>query len=186
MAGLPLASSRAGRSGSAMQWPRSNLALAAALALAACTAELDWREFTSPEGGFTVMLPSKPARESRELVLAGGKTTMHMVSAHAPEMAFGVGYADLPPGTPPERAVEEGRAALLKNIGGRVIAERALEGVTGFEFEAEGAAEGNPMRLAARVLVAGNRYYQVVLVARAARAGEVDRTLFPGSFRLAR
>jgi hypothetical protein len=169
-----------------MRWLRSSLALTAALAVAACFAELDWREFTSPEGGFTVMLPSKPARESRELVLAGGKTTMHMVSAHAPEMAFGVGYADLPAGTTPERAVEEGRAALLKNIGGRVVAERTLDGVTGVEFEAEGAAEGNPMRLAARVLVSGNRYYQVVLVARAARAGEVDRTMFPGSFRLVR
>jgi hypothetical protein len=169
-----------------MRWLPHSLALAAALALAACYAELDWREFISPEGGFTVMLPSKPARESRELVLAGGRTTMHMVSAHAPEMAFGVGYADLPPGTDPARALDEGRTALVRNIGGRVTAERALEGITGVEFEAEGAAEGNPMRLAARVLVSGNRYYQVVLVARAARAGEVDRTIFPGSFRLIR
>ena len=169
-----------------MRWPRLSLALGAALALAACYAELDWREFNSPEGGFTVMLPSKPARESRELVLAGGKTTMHMVSAHATEMAFGVGYADLPQGTDPTRALDEGRAALVKNIGGRVTAERTLEGVVGVEFEADGEAGGNPMRLAARVIVAGDRYYQVVLVARAARAGEVDRTIFPGSFRLLR
>jgi hypothetical protein len=167
-----------------MRWPRLSLALAAALAVAACYADLDWREFTSPEGGFAVMLPSRPARDSRELVLAGGKTTMHMVAAHAPEMAFGVGYADLPPGTDAARAVEEGRAALVRNIGGRVTAERRLEDPPGVEFEAEGAAEGNPMRLAARVVVAGNRYYQVVLVARAARAAEVDRTIFPGSFRL--
>lgn len=163
---------------------RISVAFAAALALAACYADLDWREFTSPEGAFTVLLPSKPARASRELALGGATTTMHMVSAHAPEMAFGVGYADLPPGTDPARVLVEGRAALVKNIGGRVTAERALDGVTGVEFEAEGAAEGNPMRLTGRVLVAGNRYYQVVVVARAARAGEVDRTIFPGSFRL--
>ena len=167
-------------------WPRLGLALAAALALAACSPELDWREFRSPEGGFSVLLPGKPARESRELVVAGARTTMHMVSAHAPEMAFGVGYADLPPGTDPARALEEGRAALVKNIGGRVTAERRLEGVPGVEFEAEGAAEGNPMRLAARVVVSGNRYYQAVLVGRAARVAEVDRTMFPGSFRLLR
>jgi hypothetical protein len=166
-----------------MKWLRCS-ALVAALALGACYADLDWREFASPEGGFTVMLPSKPARDSRELVLAGVKTTMHMVAAHAPEMAFGVGYADLPPGTEPARVIDEGRTALLKNIGGRVTAERRLESPPGVEFEAEGAAEGNPMRLVARVLVAGNRYYQVVLVARAARADEVDLTIFPGSFRL--
>jgi hypothetical protein len=169
-----------------MRWPRLSLALAATLALAACYPELDWREFNSPEGGFTVMLPSKAARESRELVLAGGKTTMHMVSAHAPEMAFGVGYADLPTGTDPARALDEGRAALVKNIGGRVTAERALAGVTGVEFEADGEAGGNAMRLAARVIVSGNRYYQVVLIARVTRADEVDRTIFPGSFRLIR
>jgi len=172
-----------------MRWPwrnRTLLALAAALALAACYAELDWREFTSPEGGFTVMLPSKPARESRALLLAGGQTTMHMVSAHATDMAFGVGYADLAPGTDPGRALDEGRAALLRNIAGRVTVEHPLDGVTGVEFEAEGSAEGNPMRLAARLLVSENRYYQVVLVARAARAGEVDRALFPGSFKLTR
>jgi hypothetical protein len=67
-----------------------------------------------------------------------------------------------------------------------VLAERALPGVTGVEFEALGAAQGNPMRLVARVLVSGDRYYQVVLVARSARADEVDRTIFPGSFRLLR
>src|SRR5262245_52965811 len=126
-----------------MQWPRSSIVLAAALAVAACYAELDWREFTSPEGGFAVMLPSRPARESRELVFAGKPTTMHMVSAHATEMAFGVGYADLPPGADPGRAADEGRVALLRNIDGVVLAERALPGVTGVEFEAQGAAQGN-------------------------------------------
>ena len=39
---------------------------------------------------------------------------MHMVSAHAPEMAFGVGYADLPPGTDPARA--EFRDKLVDSI----------------------------------------------------------------------
>jgi hypothetical protein len=169
-----------------MRWSWFSPLLAVVLALAACYADLDWREFTSPEGGFSVLLPSKPARDSRELELAGVKTTMHMVAAHAPEMAFGVGYADLPPGTDPARVLDEGRAALVRNIAGRVTAERELDGAAGVEFEAEGTAEGNPMRLAARVLVAGNRYYQVVLVARAARADEVDRTIFPGSFRLVR
>jgi hypothetical protein len=171
-----------------MRWARLSLPIGAATAvlLAACYAELDWREFTSDEGRFTVMLPSKPARESRELVFAGKPATMHMVSAHATEMAFGVGYADLPSGTDPGRAVDEGRVALLRNIDGVVLAERALPGVTGVEFEALGAAQGNPMRLVARVLVSGDRYYQVVLVARSARADEVDRTIFPGSFRLLR
>jgi hypothetical protein len=34
--------------------------------------------------------------------------------------------------------------------------------------------------------VGGDRYFQAVLIARAERAGEVDPTLFPGSFRVFR
>jgi hypothetical protein len=168
--------------------PRAALLVAAVLCLAACSAEFDWREFTSPEGRFTVMLPGRPARESREVVLAGTKASLQMVSAQARGMAFGVGYADLAPGTDPARAIAEGREALLRNINGRVIGERPIEadGTRGVEFQAEGVAQGNPMRLAARLVVAGDRFYQVALVARAERASEVDPTLFPGSFRVLR
>jgi hypothetical protein len=164
------------------------IAAAAVLCLAACSAELDWREFTSPEGRFAVLLPGRPARESREVMLGGVKTPMHMTSVQVSGMAFGVGYADLPPGADATRAVAEGRDALLRNIGGRVTAERPidLDGARGIDLQAAGAAQGAAMHLAARLVVGGDRYFQAVLIARAERAGEVDPTLFPGSFRLVR
>ena len=162
------------------------LAAVAALCLAACSAELDWREFSSTEGRFAVMLPGRPARESREIALAGAKVTMHMTAVQMSGMAFGVGYADLPPGTDAARAITESRDALVRNIGGRVTVERpvALAGARGIEFQADGSAQGAPMRVAARIAVAGDRFYQVAFVGRAERAGEVDPTLFPGSFRV--
>ncbi len=160
----------------------------AVLCLAACSAELDWREFTSPEGRFAVMLPGRPARDSREVALAGAKVPMHMTSVQMSGMAFGVAYADLPPGLDGERVVAEGRDALVRNIGGRVTAERpiVLDGARGIEFQAEGTAQGAAMRISARIAVAGDRFYQVVFVGRAERATEVDPTLFPGSFRVLR
>ena len=39
------------------------------------------------------------------------------------------------------------------------------------------------MRLAARVLVTGERFYQVVVVGREDRAGAADTALFLGSFK---
>jgi hypothetical protein len=162
------------------------LAAAAALGLAACAPELDWREFSSPEGRFAVMLPGRPAHVAREVPLAGAKVPMHMASVQVTGMAFGVGYADLPPGTDAARAIAESRDALVRNIGGRVTAERpvALAGARGIDFDAEGAAQGTPMRIAGRMVIAGERFYQVALIARAERAAEVDPTLFPGSFRI--
>jgi hypothetical protein len=160
----------------------------AALCVAACAPELDWREFASLEGRFAVMLPGRPAREAREVTVAGARVPMHMTSVQASGLAFGVGYADLPPGTDGARALAEGRDALVRNIAGRVTAERpvAIDGARGIEFQADGSAQGNAMRIAARVAVAGDRFYQVVLVGRAERVGTVDPTLFPGSFRLMR
>jgi len=160
----------------------------AVLCLAACSAELDWREFTSPEGRFAVMLPGRPARDLREVALAGAKMPMHMTSVQVSGMAFGIGYADLPPGVDAERVIAEGRDALVRNIGGRVTAERpvAVDGARGIEFQAEGSAQGAAMRISARMAVAGDRFYQAVFVGRAERAGEVDPTLFPGSFRVLR
>ncbi len=168
--------------------PVRHFAAAAALCLAACAPELDWREFTSPEGRFAVMLPGRPARDAREIPLAGAKVPLHMSSVQVSGMAFGVGYADLPPGADVARVLAEGRDALVRNIGGRVTAERpvALEGARGIEFQAEGSAQGVAMRVSARIAVAGDRFYQVVFVGRAERAGEVDPALFPGSFRLLR
>ena len=167
---------------------RRFVAASVVLCLAACSAELDWREFTSPEGRFAVMLPGRPAHDSREVTLAGAKAPMHMTSVQVSGMAFGVGYADLPPGVDAERVIAESRDALVRNIGGHVTAERpvALDGARGIEFQAEGSAQGAAIRILARIAVAGDRFYQVVFVGRAERAAEVDPTLFPGSFRVLR
>jgi hypothetical protein len=163
-------------------------AAAVAVCLAACSPEFDWREFASPESGFAVMLPGRPTHESRDVTLAGASAPMHMTSVQRSGIAFGVGYADLPPGADAARAVAETRDALVRNIGGRVTAERPIEldGVRGIEFQADGSAQGTAMHLAARIVVAGDRFYQAVLIARAGRAAEVDPLLFPGSFRVVR
>lgn len=165
---------------------RRGLAILAVALLSGCYPELDWREFGSPEGRFAVLLPGKPTHESREVILAGITTQMDMFSVNVPGMAFGIGYADLPPGAEPVRAVAGGRDALLRNISGRITAERELElhGARGVEFEAVGTARDAPMRLAARVLVGGGRFYQVVFVGREDRAGAADTALFLSSFKL--
>lgn len=154
--------------------------------LAACYPELDWREFSWPQGRFTVLFPSRPAEATRDITLAGASTRMQMLSARIEGMAFGVGYADLPAGVTPAAALTDGRDALVRNIGGTITTERdvAIEGAAGRELFAEGRSGEQPMVLAARLFIAGNRYYQVVFIGRKDRAQEVDTSLYLGSFKL--
>ena len=163
------------------------LALLAAGFLAACAPELDWREVASPEGGYAALFPAKPELESREVTIGGTRLALTMASVRKAGMAFGVAHAELSAdGADRARLLDAARDALVRNIGGRITAERtvAVGGYTAREFVADGTAGGEPMHLAARVLAADRRFYQVVFIGREERAAEADVNLFLGSFRL--
>jgi hypothetical protein len=164
---------------------------ALALVLAGCYPELDWRELAWEEGHLKVLLPSKPSRSSREVLLAGQKVSMEMLQSQRPGMAFGVAWSPLPDGER-KAVLDAARDALLRNIDGRLVAERevTVRGTDspGREFIGEGVVAGTPMLLAARVIavpgVAGGRFYQVVFVGRKDRAENVDLPLYLGSLTL--
>jgi hypothetical protein len=162
------------------------IALLAVAALAACYPELDWREFAWPEGGFAVLLPGKPHRETRDVAFAGSMVRMQMFAVQVSGMAFGVAYADLPKGADANRTLAEGRDALLRNVAADRVSQRAVEipGAQGIEIEALGGAPDAQRRLAARVLIAGSRYYQIAFIGRDERAAAVDTALYLGSFKL--
>jgi|APFre7841882724_1041349.scaffolds.fasta_scaffold01396_6 hypothetical protein len=166
---------------------RRLLALAAALLVAACYAELDWRELHWEEGGVKAMLPAKPAKFTRDVVIAGGTVPMQMLQVQLKGMAFGIAFAPLPPGDP-AKALASARDVLVQNIDGRVVAEREVEvpGATakGREFRAEGTVAGTPMLLAGRVAADRDRLYEVVFVGRKDRAEGVDLDLFLSSLRI--
>jgi hypothetical protein len=166
---------------------RGALALLVTALLAACYPELDWREVSSTEGGYAVLLPAKPERATREVMIGDMRLVLHMASVHKNGMAFGIAHATLPSVTADGgRLLADARDALVRNIGGRITAERTvlIGGRPAWEFAAEGTAEGEPMRLAARLLATNDRFYQVVFVGRAGRGTESDVSMFLESFRL--
>jgi hypothetical protein len=182
MSAISIASERA-----AWRLVRGALAIAAALLLGACYPDLDWREVSSTEGGYAVLLPAKPERATREVAIGGRRLVLNMASVHKEGMAFGVAYATLPAATTEQdKLLADARDALVRNIGGRLTTDRTLEiaGNPGREFVAEGTAEGEPMRLAARVLATNDRFYQIVFVGRSGRGAESEVSMFLESFRL--
>jgi len=165
------------------------LVAALALLVAACYPELDWREVTSARGGYSVLMPAKPEEVSREVALGGVSLTMTMSSVRRDGMAFGAAYADISDGSVRDaQLLAAARDALVRNIAGRVTVDREISigGAAGREFYADGMVDGKALRIAARVLVAGHRFYQVAFVGPADRLAQSDLDLFLGSFRLLR
>ena len=157
------------------------------LLLAACSAELDWRELHWEDGKLKLMLPGKPSKSARDVVLGGEKVGMQMLQTQMSGMAFGIAYAPLPPGDP-AALLTGARDALLRNIEGKLVAEREVEvrgaPSKGREFTGEGVVAGTPMVLAARVVAANGRFYQIVFVGRKDRAERVDLPLYLDSLTL--
>lgn len=139
------------------------------LALAACSPTYDWREVYGADPAFTAAFPAKPAIETRSIDLAGTQVAMTMTSASVSGNVFAVGSARLASEADVPAALNAMKAALLKNIGGKIISEKSSGGSM-IEIEAIGSlASGNgnqPRFLAARFVAEGGRIYQVVAMGR--------------------
>lgn len=158
--------------------------LAIVLLLSGCHADLDWRELRSDEGRFSVWLPARPFQESRPLSGRSEQVLMHQWSARALDTVFAVGYADFPrlePGT----AIEI-RDALLANVAGKILKESAisLPGAQGRETIAAGRSGSNPLSLRLRLLVNGDRLYEIATLGKPGAVPEGDLDTFFESFRL--
>ncbi len=175
-----------------LRWSHWFGVLASAALLAGCFNTLDWREFRSADGRFTVTLPGKVLHDKRELTTPAGTLSMHMDSVSAGSAIFGVGYADYPPSyfarVRAETVISGLRDALVKNIGGGKIIEVPISGkpYQGISLHADGGQGEHKLILDARLLVSGNRLYQVVAIGEAGK-GRIDRDaldLFFNSFRI--
>ncbi len=91
-----------------------------ALLAAACAPDYNWREVRSPEQGYLVMLPGKPAEMTRSIRLQELEVPMTMKGARVGEVSFTVAVAQLPDDSPATRetALAAMRAGMLANLGG--------------------------------------------------------------------
>jgi hypothetical protein len=166
--------------------------------LAGCSPEHDWREIRAEEAGVLVMLPAKPARLSRSINLEGLSLEMTMLGAQAREVAYTVGVVTLPEDSEAmrARALASMRAAMVRNIGGTVSAERAVQVVrvdlggqrtgteAGVEIEAAGRMREREATLIARFVAVGTQAWQAVVLG--PRPDRESAALFLESLKLMR
>jgi hypothetical protein len=166
---------------------RSRAAIGFALVvalLAGCYPKLDWREVASKEGRFSILLPGRSALESRTLSAIPGSPLMRLWSARAADMLFGVGYVDLQ--VYDAQTLTALRDALARNIQGKIVSEHAVEpgGIAGTEFVAEGSIGEARAVLKARLLVYGDRVYQIAVVGSPRAVSAEELATFFDSFRV--
>lgn len=153
--------------------PRSLLRNAAGTALAclllACTPKFDWREVQGAGAPYSIMLPAKPASQTRPINLDGMQVIMTMTAAEAGGMTFAVGTAELPDATAAQKALAAMKTALVRNIGGTIRHERpvtANPAAAAIEIDALGTAgkatDNQPRVLLARFIARDKRVYQLV------------------------
>jgi hypothetical protein len=166
--------------------------------LVGCSPTYDWREVRADDSGCRVLMPGKPARLTRPIVLDGLRVEMAMQGAQAAQTAFTVGTVKLPDDSDATRrqALEAMRTGMVRNIGGRELSVRELPvplidaggatvgSVVGFEVEAHGRMRDEPATLIARFVASGSTAWQCVVLGTHVEREPADT--FLQSFRLVR
>jgi hypothetical protein len=164
------------------------MAALAALFLAACSPEYDWREIRSVEDGWSAMLPGKPAKLTRRIHLEAIEVPMTMQGAKIGETSFTVAVAELPDdgSETRQRALAAMRAGMLRNVGASEPRTRSVEipmidaggAATGRlpaeRVEAKGTVQGRPVTLLAGFAGQGRRAWQWVVIGPAADPEQAD------------
>jgi hypothetical protein len=147
------------------------LGCALALAGAACTPNLNWREI-QPEGSeLFAMFPCKPERFARRLVLAGETVEMRMVSCVVDGVTYAVAHAGVQDPAKINPALGELQAAAVRNLGGTAT-EAAVPAINGMtpndlakRIDVTGrGTDGAVVQEQAVFFVKGLRVYQASMV----------------------
>jgi hypothetical protein len=149
-----------------------------------------WASFTSAEGRFTVLMPTKPKIEVKDTDTAQGTLQLHLFSSSNDNAYFLVSYNDFPSVDEANKqaALEAGRTGAIDSMGGALVSERKISigNDPGLEFSAKKVSEGSEIIANARLYFVGQRLYQLLVLAYKPHADSPDIQKFLTSFELAK
>ncbi len=168
--------------------------LLASLALAACSPQYNWRDYSSQDAPFRVMFPDKPATHARDVDLNGMTVKMTMTAAQVEGVMFAVGSGEAPDADKAEAAVAAMKTALVRNIGATIKSEKqgkssAVAGSStarssAIDIDATGVQKGAPMRLVGHFESRNKRFYQVIVMGPDKAISQEQVDMFMSSFKL--
>jgi len=90
--------------------------------------EKAWKEFSSPEGGFKILLPGIPSKESRSVGTHVGRIGLEVFELKTALASYLMTYSDFPR-TPddPKRALEQARDSAVEHAKGKLLSEKKVK-----------------------------------------------------------
>ena len=146
------------------------------LLLTVAFSQTAWKEFTSPQGNFSVSFPGTPQKQT------GAERNLHEFSAKTDSESYGLAYADYPTGVNWADAVNEERDTVVKHFGGKVIDEQRTS-IEGYPGKYVRFARPNAIGELAIYFV-GNRIYVLHALAPKSDQRPQNFSQFLNSFRL--
>jgi hypothetical protein len=155
-----------------------------------CCDRIQWTEFSSEAGAFSVFLPGEPERQTKTVNTDLGQIDLTMfISELGEEKVFFVSYSDYPgrvvEQTEPYALLENARDSTVRSQEGalRQSYRLTLSGNPGLEYLADTKVEGKEAILWARNYMEKNRLYQILAMALKGKESLEEMDRFLRSFR---
>lgn len=149
-----------------------------------------WPTFDSPEGRFSVLLPTKPKVEVKDIDSAVGKLTMYTYASSNNVGYFMVSFGDYQNEakdiTQRESVLDGVRGGVVKGLEAEIISENKItfDGYPGREFKAKRTVDKSEVIFNWKIVLVGRRLYQLAVVTTTADAASPDIAKFLTSFKL--
>ena len=147
-------------------------ALAAAVALAACSPTFNWREIRVDAAGLKARLPCKPDRGARPVPMAGRQVQLQVLGCDAGGATFAILTGDVVDPLRSAEVLEQWRRATLANMRGDAAQAQAflpagaMALAPSLRVTAAGQrADGSPVQSQAAYFARGSRVFQAVIYA---------------------
>lgn len=153
------------------------------------TGEASWKEFTSEEGRFSILLPRTPRQTTETVDTPVGEVDEHTFTTIHGNITYIVSYSDYPQDltTGDTRAVLNAlRDSAVTDFNGKLLNERSisLNGHPGRELEIQVSDDSGTVIAKLHVFLVGNRLYYLYTIVSEEHASSPSIDKFLNSFKL--
>lgn len=161
----------------------SLLAIANSASINAQSSKLDWKEYVSPQGKFSILFPGKPETGYRPIGADSESSVTYVTNVIIDEKAWAVAYFDLPAAPPDEKAIQarfdRTRDHMLKMYSVKATDEEKVL-INGYPVRAFKTKTDDQRRVQhTKIYLVGQRVYQVWALV---RVGDEETSGLAGYF----